>query len=234
MKPRLIRSSQFVLALAVAASAGAVTATIAQDSTLVKPFSQYLINDVFPKAVNETFAETGRRWKASAEDILRDAEERKQSVASATTAKRSELAAAKAQLKQAKEEKDLVKIGAAEGIVRNEELSIDILKQLTRVAEKQMEVAQAWRETGSSIEKFTESDTEFDAFRSRHLTRPEPGQIDQRLGPDGYQAFRAQAAAMKDLGDAFRDLGSLTESLADQRLDLLETLAKGGHVVTSR
>jgi hypothetical protein len=155
-------------------------------------------------------------------------------VENALTAKRTELSATKEQLKLAKREKDLVRIGMLEGTIKNEELSIEILKKLEHVAEQQLEVADAWSETGSAMEKFTGADSGFDSFRTRRLTRPEPGQPDLRLGPDGYEAFRAQASAMKDLGEAFAELGSGTESLAEDRLELLKTLEKGGHVQSPR
>jgi hypothetical protein len=230
MKPRLIKPVWLVVSLSAAAVVGAITATLAQDNSLAKPFNQYVINDVFPKAVNESFAETGRRWKEAAEQLSREAEARKKLVETSTTVKKTDLATAKASLKKAKAEKDLVQIGALEGVVRNEELTMEILKQLTRVTDRQVEVAESWKESGEAIEKFTEADIAFDPFRTRQLMRPEAGQTDQRLGADGNRAFRTQAAAMRELGESFRELGSRTETLAKERLDLLETLSKGGHI----
>ena len=230
MKPRMGKPARIGIALALSAAIGAMTATIAQENPLTKPLNRFSIGDIFPRAVGESFAETGRSWKVSADDLKREAEVRKESVTMAAEVKKTELPLTKDELKEAKKQKDLAKIGALEGTLKSEELVLNILKKLMRLSEEQIEVAEAFRATGAAMERFTDADDAFDPFRGRQIARPEFGELDQRLGPDGYAAFRAHADAMKNLGEAFHDLGSRTQSLAKDRMDLLETLAKGGHV----
>jgi hypothetical protein len=219
----------------LSAAIGAVSVAVAQEEpTLVKPLSQYFIGDVFPRMASEASAETGRSWRVSADELNREAESRIQAIATAATAKRSDLQAAKRALSEAKKEKDLVRIGMLEGTVKNEELLIDILEELTEVSRKQVDLARAWGEAGAAMERYTETDMALDPFRGRRLTRPDDGQPDERLGADGVQAFRAQAQAMSDLGESFRRLGDRAKSLSKDRLDLLNMLARGGHLQAAR
>ena len=217
------------LALAASAALGAMT-SLAQESVLVKPINQYFIGDIFPRAASEASAETGRAWRTSAEELNRDAEARIQAISVAATAKKAEVQAAKRQLSEAKREKNLVEIGRLEGTVKSEELLLDILEDLNDLSRKQMQLAESWRDAGNALERYTAADIAFDPFRTRRLTRPQDEGVDERLGIDGVQAFRTQAEAMANLGDTFRRLGERARSLAKDRLDLLKTLEKGGHL----
>ena len=234
MTPSAGRRAARGFALVAAAAVGAVSMVLAQESPLVKPLDQYLIGDVFPRTSSEASAETGRSWRLAATELNGEAQARRQAIADAITAKRTDVQAAKQQLREAKRQRDLVRTGTLEGTVRNEELLLDILEDLEEISKQQVDLALSWSEAGGAMERYTLSDSGLDLFRGRRLTRPDGGATDERLGADGVQAFREHAEAMRDLGQAFRRLGDRTRSLAKKRMDLLDTLAKGGHLQAGR
>jgi hypothetical protein len=234
MNPTRGRRAVLGFVLVASAGIGAATMVLAQESALVKPLDQYLIGDIFPRTVTEASAETGRSWRLAATELSGEAQARGLEIANAITAKRADVQAAKQELREAKRQRDLVRIGTLEGTVKNEELLLDILEDLADVSEKQTDLALAWGTAGGAMERYLVSDNAFDPFRTRRLTRSEAGAPDERLGPDGVQAIRAHAQSMRELGDAFHNLGERTRSLAKERMRLLETLGKGGHLQAGR
>jgi hypothetical protein len=233
MQIRPTGRTAIVFALGIVLGCGMWQVLVAQEAaapTLTKPLGQFTLGDIFPKLVTEGFAETGKQWGSGASEFIKQATARRQNVEAAIKAKSAEIPDLKKQLSAAKKEADLVKVGTLEGTIKNEQNITSVLEGLNKISDAQVDLANKWRAAGSAMEKFTAADANFDQFRAKKLSRPEAGQPDERLGPEGAAAFRAHSEALKELGRAFADLGAETETIASARLKLLDTMAKGGNV----
>ncbi len=202
--------------------------------SLTKPLNAFSLGDIFPKVVTDAFAETGKKWASGADEFIRAANTRKQNVDAALKAKEAEIPNLKNQLSQAKKENDLVKIGTLEGTIANEQNIMKVLKGLLAVSDKQIAMANKWKSAGGSMEKFTAADASFDALRTKKISRPAPGEPDQRLDAAGVATFKAHSQALEDLGKAFSDLGAQTQAMAADRLKIISTLEKGGNIQTTK
>lgn len=221
---------RLVLVLGLGAALTAGPALVAQDASLSKPLARFTVGDIFPKLVTGAFAETGRRWADAASGLLDVAHQRKSLVADAVASKKAELPAVKKQLKAAKSDKDFVKVGTYEGTLKDAQIVVEVLKKLSTLSQQQADVADGLKTVGAAMVKFTDADDEFDKFRGQKISRPAPGEPDQRLGADGYKAFKAQAQALVALGEAFSNLGAQVEELSSERMKLLSALESGGHI----
>ena len=80
------------------------------------------------------------------------------------------------------------------------------------------------------LRKVVEADDAFDRYRGNGIARPEAGQPDRRLSPEGYEAFQKYSEAVKDLGDAFEQLGEKLSDLGSSHLKLASDLDESGLV----
>ena len=240
MQIRHTGRTAIVFALGMVLGCGMWQVLVAQESgataapALTKPLGQFTLGDIFPKIVTEGFATTGKDWAAGASEFIQVATARRQNVETAIKAKSAEIPDLKKQLSAAKKEADLVKIGTLEGTIKNEQNIASVLQGLNKLSDAQVDLANRWKAAGEAMEKFTAADANFDTFRSKRLSRPEAGQPDERLGPEGAAAFKAHSEALRNLGDAFSDLGSEIGTIASARLKLLDTMAKGGNVQAAK
>jgi hypothetical protein len=221
---------KLVLLVGMMAALTAGPTLVAQDGTLSKPLVRFTVGDIFPKLVTDSFADTGRRWSETSSGLLDVANERKRLVADALKSKKGELPAVKQQIKDAKSDKDFVTVGTLEGTLKDAQVVLEVLKKISALSQQQADVANGLEAVGAAMVKFTKADDEFDPFRGQRISRPAPGEPDQRLGADGYKAYKAQAQALAALGEAFSNLGAQVEALSSERMKVLSALEKGGHI----
>jgi len=199
-------------------------------AALADPTKQFTIGDLFPKVTNESTKSIGEDWKASAAAIEKVATERIKAIDTALSQKKAHLAQLKTDLKAANKAKDFQKAGTLEGAIKSEEMQSKVLDQIKKLSATQADFAKTWAATGSSLLKFVEEDDRFDTVRAKGISKPEPGQPDQRLDSAGVQSMKAHATAAKDLGKSFSNLGAAIADIGTSRLTLLSQLEKSGQV----
>lgn len=222
-----IRSMLAIVLVAIGVTLTAVS-TFGQD--LGKPLAELTLGDVFPGGVDAVINETGQAWQTSADELVTLTEQRAEQVRAALKVKQEEADRLRAELKDAKKAKDPAMIGTAEGQVKEAEMLLAVLKNIEKVADRQLELARAWREAGVQMIALADSSTNTEAYRAATLSRPAEGNPDQRLGREGNEAFKSHTDVMHALGTALTELGSEIKELAGQRLTLLKSLEKGGLV----
>jgi hypothetical protein len=221
------RQAAFVAFVFSVTTVAGVTAGQQTSAALDKPLASFTLGDLFPR-VSGSLRETAASWQREGENLDRLASARVSSVNSAVPAANAQVQQAKDELKLAERARDQVALGTAQGRVKSAESVKDVLERLESVGDSQGEVARAWARTAELMRKVVEADEAFDRFRGNGIARPEAGQPDRRLSPEGYQAFQKYSESVKDLGDAFEELGGKLSELGSRRLKLASDLEKTG------
>jgi Spy/CpxP family protein refolding chaperone len=212
------------------------TMPMSQDAVspaLDKPLKQFTIGDLFPR-IDAGIEQTAQIWKDVSEQVVSAAHQRQSSLKTGVATVKKKADGYKAEAKAAKKSKDFTAQGTAEGKLKTEEVVKGILTRLQTLADRQSAAGDSWRRTALAMENYVKADKEFDAYRSRGIARPEPGDTqDNRLDAAGAQAFKNHAQAYDELGAAFADLGSDLQAMASDRLKFLSALEKGGHIQTA-
>jgi hypothetical protein len=208
--------------------------SMAQDgetgSELDKPLAQFTVGDIFPRITDPSTRSIGDSWVSSAADLARLAQDRLVAVDQAIEGKNAHIERTKAELKNARRDKDFVREGTLEGTLEHDRTVVRILEDLQEVSATQIDFANAWAEAGKAINEFVSADEAFDAVRTRGIAKPAANAIDERMGSIQVELLRDHAAAMDRLGERFEELGEVTQKSAERRLDLLKRLERGGHV----
>jgi hypothetical protein len=214
--------------LSVTTLAG-VGASRQASAALDKPLAGFTLGDLFPR-VSESLGETAAAWQRESENVERLASTRLSGIRSAGPSAKAQVQQAKDGVKIAEKSRDQVALGTAQGRVKSAESVKDVLDRLESVADTHSDMARAWSRTAELMRKVVEADQAFDRYRGNGIARPEAGQPDRRLSPEGYDAFQKYSEAVKDLGDAFQQLGQKVTDLGSGRLKLASDLEKTGLV----
>lgn len=218
-----------LVAIVLSGTIGGLRADQQTSAALDKPLASFTMGDLFPH-VSGTLRETFVSWQREGENLDRLASTRRSSIQSAVPAAKAQVQQAKDEVKLAEKSRDQVALGTAQGRVKSAESVEDVLERLESVADQQSEVARAWARSAELMRKVVEADEAFDRFRQNGIARPDTGQPDRRLSPEGYQAFQKYSGTVKDLGDAFEELGKKLSDLGSSRLKLASDLEKTGLV----
>jgi len=195
-----------------------------------KPLRQFTIGDLFPR-IEAGIEQTAQVWKEASSQVQSVASERQKALDAGVATVKAKMQGYKAEAKTAKKAKDFTAQGAAEGKLKTEDMVYKILSRLQTLADRQSAAGDSWNRTARAMEAFVKADREFDSYRSRGISRPEPGDTqDTRLDAAGVKAFRSQSQALDEVGESFSDLGADLEALASDRLKFLDALEKGGHI----
>ena len=222
------RAAALAAILSITTLAG-VTAGQQASAALDKPLAGFTLGDLFPR-VSGSLRETSATWQRESENVERLASARLSSIRSAAPSAKAQVQQAKDEVKIAEKSRDQVALGTAQGRVKSAESVQDVLERLESVGDTQSDVARAWSRTAEMMRKVVEADEAFDRYRGNGIARPEAGQPDRRLSPEGYQAFQNYSEAIKNLGDAFQQLGGKLTDLGSGRLKLASDLDKTGLV----
>lgn len=222
------RVALFIAILSVTTLAG-VTAGQQASAALDKPLSGFTLGDLFPP-VSDSLRDTAVTWQRESDNVERLASARVSGIRSAVPSAKAQVEQAKGEVKVAEKSRDQVALGTAQGRMKSAESVKDVLERLESVAGAQSDVARAWSRSAEMMRKVVEADAAFDRYRGNGIARPEAGQPDRRLSPEGYQAFQNYSEAVKNLGDAFQQLGGKLTDLGSGRLKLASDLDKTGLV----
>lgn len=198
-------------------------------AALDKPLAGFTLGDLFPR-VSGSLRETAASWQREAENLDRLASTRLANIKSAAPSAKAQVEQARDAVKLAETSRDQVALGTAKGRVKSAESVKDVLERLESVGDTQSDVARAWARTAELMRKVVDADDAFDGFRASGIARPEAGQSDRRLSPEGYRAFEKYSRAVKDLGEDFEELGEKLSDLGSRRLKLASDLEETGLV----
>jgi hypothetical protein len=196
-----------------------VAVTIAQEAAepMDKPLGKFTIGDLFPK-LSAGLRETAAAWKESSANAADMTAQRLQNIQAAIPKVKTAMDQAKAAGKAADKSKDFTAAGTAQGEIKTQEMVMKVLDRLQAVSAAQNDVSKSWSKAADAMQKFADADDAFDQYRSAGIAKPDAGAQDTRLDAAGYQAFKAQSQALKDLGDAFQEFGSKLGGLGAGRL----------------
>jgi len=198
-------------------------------AALDKPLAGFTLGDLFP-SVSGSLGDTAAMWQRESDNVERLASTRLSSIRSAVPSAKAQEQQAKDEVKIAEKSRDQVALGTAQGRVKSAESVKDVLERLESVAGTHSDMARAWSRTAELMRKVVEADQAFDRYRGNGIARPEAGQPDRRLTPEGHQAFQNYSEAVKELGGAFEQLGGKLTELGSGRLKLASDLDKIGLV----
>jgi hypothetical protein len=222
------RAAVLIAILSVTRLAGVIAGQQAS-AALDKPLAGFTLGDLFPR-VSGSLGETAAAWLRESENVERLASTRLTSIRAAVPSAKGQVEQAKDEVKVAEKSRDQVALGTAQGKVKSAESVKDVLERLESVGDTHSDMARAWSRTAELMRKLVEADQAFDRYRGNGIARPEAGQPDRRLSPEGYQAFQNYSEAVKDLGDAFQQFGQKLTDLGSGRLKLASDLEKTGLV----
>ena len=222
------RSAVLIAILSVATLAG-VGASQQASAALDKPLAGFTLGDLFP-SVSGSLGDTAAAWQRESEAVERLASTRMTSIRAAVPSAKGQVEQAKNEVKIAEKSRDQVALGTAQGRVKSAESVKDVLERLESVADTHSDMARAWSRTAELMRKVVEAVHAFDRYRGNGIARPEAGQPDRRLSPEGHQAFQNYSEAVKELGDAFQQFGQKLTDLGSGRLKLASDLERTGLV----
>ncbi|HVQ43080.1 MAG TPA: hypothetical protein VMS54_12765 [Vicinamibacterales bacterium] len=223
------RRAAVLIAILSVTTLARITAGQQASAALDKPLARFTLGDLFPP-VSDSLRDTAATWQRESENVERLASARLSNIRSAVPAAKAQVEQAKDEVKVAEKSRDQVAMGTAQGRVKSAESVKDVLERLESGGETQGDLARAWSKTAELMRMVVETDAAFDRYRGNGIARPEAGQPDRRLSPEGYQAFQNYSEAVKDLGDAFQQLGQKLTDLGSGRLKLASDLEKSGLV----
>ena len=223
------RRAAVLIAILSVTTLARITAGQQASAALDKPLAGFTLGDLFPR-VSDSLGETAATWRRESENVERLASTRLTSIRAAVPSAKGQVEQAKNEVRIAEKSRDQVALGTAQGRVKSAESVKDVLERLESVGDTHSDLARAWSRTADLMRKLVEADQAFDRYRGNGIARPEAGQPDRRLSPEGYQAFQNYSEAVKDLGDAFQQFGQKLTDLGSGRVKLASDLEKSGLV----
>jgi tetratricopeptide (TPR) repeat protein len=231
-KIKMTRFVKMSTAAAVVCIMGGV-AVVAQNAggSMNKPLARFTMGDLFPNS-SAGLRETASSWKVASDNARALASSELKNVRESKPPVKAELESARKDAKAAEKSKDFEAAGAAQGRVKSGEMVLDVLNRLEGLASTHNDLAEAWAKAGEKMRAFAEADDAFDRYRSSGIAKPDSNQKDTRLDKAGLDAFKNRAQALRELGEAFDQIGAKTRNFGDGQLKLADDLQKSGHTQT--